>query len=312
MKSLVDEILVQHLVNERERLHLLTTLYGIVAPHEPLKCHLKIAKCMELMKASTLIVDDFLDKSPVRNGLPSLYSKLGSEEAVLLAEILKSSATIAFSQVLAKTPNLNEVDRYKCLLLFEDTYRTVCLGQLEEIKLTKEQMKYWSIKETEYWQMINKTTAVFIQLPLLLGAIVSHFDEPTESALRSYGLNIGLAYQVRDDILDLIGDPSITGKPFAGDIKEKKMRLAIIYFLHKGGKKEVNIIKKIYKKNQITQKDVRVVIEILTKTGSINYCLGKIKKLCTRAIKALSSIQNKTMVEQLQDVADLLVPTELD
>lgn len=307
MQDFIDDILLRHLTYEGEQFHLLTTLYGIIVPNNSLEQHLKIAKCMELMKASTLVTDDFLDKSPTRNGIPSLYSKLGAEEAVLIAELLKSSAMVAFCQTITEIPNLTDNDRHRCILLFEDAYRTICLGQLEELRSIKGYLRSGSlIREKEYWQIIEKTTASFIQLPLLLGSTMSHFDESIENALRKYGLNIGLAYQVRDDIIDIIGDIEITGKPLGGDIKERKLRLPIIHSLCNGYKSDVEIIKKIYMKKHITNQDIKIVIKILDLTGSIRYCFAKVNDLCTKAIGSLSSLNDDIIRNQLEDVANLL------
>jgi geranylgeranyl pyrophosphate synthase len=308
MKSFIDDVLLRHLTYEGEQFHLLTTLYGIAVLNNSHEYHLKIAKCIELMKASTLIMDDFLDKSPLRNGIPSLYSKLGAEEAVLIAELLKSSAMIAFCEVLTEVPKLTCEDKHKCILLFEDTYRTVCLGQLEELRAIKKYLKFRSpIREKEYWQIIEKTTASFIQLPLNVGSIVSRFDVLTENALQKYGLNIGLAYQVRDDVIDLIGEPEITGKPLGGDIRERKLRLPVIRCFRNGCRTEISTLKKIYMKNQITNRDIKAVIEILNSTGSIRYCLAKVNDLCTKAVESLSSIHDNTMRKQLENVANLLL-----
>jgi geranylgeranyl pyrophosphate synthase len=306
MTSAVDELLAQHITYEREHIHLLTTLYGVVAPSDSLESHLRIAKCLELMKASTLVLDDFLDKSPSRNGIPSLYQKFGAEEAVLLAELLKSSSTIALLQALPEVPGLSGTDRDRCLLLFEDTYRTVCLGQLEEIRMVRGCLKTWSVNEKEYWGVIEKTTAAFIKLPLLLGAVTRHFDESLTDILCGYGLNIGLAYQVRDDVLDIMGEPQLTGKPLGGDIRERKIRLPMIHCLRHGKPSSVRALKQVYEKNHVSDKDIHSIIEVLISTGSVEYCMDKIRDLCLKAVEHLSSIQNGTVVKQLEDIAALV------
>lgn len=308
MKNLLDDLLSNHLSFEKEYIHFITTLYGVMVCNENVEHHLKIAKCLELMKSSTLIMDDFLDKSDKRNGIQSMYSRFGAEESVLIAEILKSSAMVAFFKILSEIPNLSEFDRTRCVLAFEDTYRSVCLGQLEDIRTTKNYPKSWDIKEKDYYKMIQKTTASFIQLPLLLGAIINHFNEKIENALIKYGLYIGMAYQIRDDVMDLIGDPTLTGKPLGEDIKERKIRLPIIFVLHGGNKKNITFLKNIYNKKNITDKDIHLVIEILHASGSITYCKRKIKSFCLKAIANLSLIPNKTIKKQLIDITDLLIP----
>lgn len=307
MKPLVDDLLLGHLVYEKETIHLITTLYGILAPYESVEHHVKIAKSLELMKSSTLIMDDFLDKSSLRNGMPSLYAKFGGEEAGLIAEILKSTASIAFSAELIKLNDLDKNDVLKCLLLFEDTYRTVCMGQLDDLRACKGFWNGDNVTEKDYYEIIKKTTAVFIQLPVLLGAIMNRFNIKLENSLRKYGLYIGLAYQIRDDVIDLVGEPSSTGKPLGGDITEKKVRLPLIYALKHGRPEQISKIRNIYRKKQLTSKDLFIVIELFTEIGSINYCNQIARNYCSAAIKSIKALPTD-LRGQLEDVAMMLIP----
>jgi geranylgeranyl pyrophosphate synthase len=305
MKTILNNLLARHLSYEKEQIHLITLLFGIVSPKKMIPHNLEVSKCMELMKASTLITDDFLDHSPTRNEIQSIYAKSGPEVAVLLAEILKTSATIKLWETLSSS-SIRECDKNKCLFLFEDTYRTVCLGQLEEIEMTKG-LILSRIKEKDYWEMIMKTTAVFIQMPLLFGSIINQYKKPVKDALRAYGLKIGLAYQVRDDVLDIIGNPSITGKQLGGDIKEHKVRLPIIHSFAVGSRKIKNQIKEVYDKKIVNDTDVETIIEILKQTGSIEFCSNKAARLCLDAKKIIcSSLKDKSMVKQLTDISDLV------
>jgi geranylgeranyl pyrophosphate synthase len=311
MKTMLNNLLERHLNYEKETIHLITVLFGITSPKKLLPHSLEISKCMELMKASTLIMDDFLDHSLTRNEIPSIYAQFGPEVAVLLAEILKTSATMKLCEALSSA-SIRECDKNKCLFLFEDTYRTVCLGQLEEIEMTKG-LILSRIKEKDYWEMIMKTTAVFIQMPLLFGSIINQYEKPTEDALRAYGLKIGLAYQVRDDVLDIIGDPSITGKQLGGDIKEHKVRLPIIHSFAVGSRKIKNRIKEVYDKKIVNNKDVETIIEILKQTGSIKFCSDKAARLCSDAKKIInSSIKDQRIKKQLTDISDLVEHIDLN
>lgn len=306
MNDYIDDILISHLNFEGEQVHLLTSLYGILVGDEAYEDNLLIAKSFELMKASTLILDDFLDKSPLRNGIPSLYLKLGSEEAVLVAEILKSSSTITFSQAL-KRIKISNTDLVKSIIVYEDAYRAICLGQLEEIRSLKKYFEIGKIiTENEYLSIIEKTTANFIQLPLVIGSIVRKENTKNADLLREYGLNIGLAYQIRDDILDLVGDVKITGKPRGGDIKEKKMRLPIIHFLMCCNSNDIEEFKRIYSKDDIDQVDINVVVGLLLKTNSFNYCLDKLNFFCEKARSCISGFHNANIRNQLTDIVDIL------
>jgi geranylgeranyl pyrophosphate synthase len=311
MNAVFDELLIQHLNFEKEQVHLLTILYGVFASKENPSVHLKIAKSFELMKSATLILDDFLDKSSYRNGIPSFYSKYGGEQASLVSEVLKSTATIAFSEGLAGIPNLSSENRHQCLLIFEDTYRTVCLGQLEDIKYFNfNKRSDAKFTEKDYLRLIEKTTAVFIRLPLLISSILNNHDSSTCNALSNFGLYIGLAYQIRDDVIDLIGNPELTGKPVGGDIKEGKVRLPIIYLFHNGSPQELEKIKDSLSNPEISQNEINEAIQILHSCGAIDYCNKKVKWFCKNAINQLNEIKNQTVKQQFEDIAEYLLPTE--
>jgi len=304
---IVDELIAEQLSFEKEQIHLITTLYGVLMPRKTSKHHLELAKCFELMKSSTLIMDDFLDKSPIRNGIPSLLSRFGEEQTVLIAELLKSSASIAAIQALEKLPEIDSKTRIKCMLVFEDTYRTVCLGQLEDIRVTKDVDK-WSFTEKGYYGMIQKTTASFIQLPLIIGSIINGFNKPTYNLLNNYGLNIGMAYQIKDDVVDLISDTVSMGKLVGGDIKEKKVRLPIIHALRFGSAKQVDKIKIVYSKKDVTENDIKDVISVLNEIGSIQYSKRKAKYYCLKAINSVKQLKIDRLKQPLKDIAALLIP----
>ena len=309
MSASIEEIIEGHLSFEREQVHLLTTLYGIVAPQGSFEVHLEVAKCIELLKVSTLIMDDFLDKSPQRNGLPSVYAKEGPEQAVLIAEILKSSATIAFCDALSSMDDVSESDKLYCLTLFEDAYRAVCLGQLEEFRFVKSflQNPQTVPSEASYWNIIENTTAALVASPLLIGGRLTHQSSSTIERLRSYGITLGLAYQVRDDIIDIIGLPEETGKVQGGDIREKKIRLPLIHLLNHGNARAVAAVHTIYSKDTVTQDDYDSLCELLNVAGSIDYARFKVEELCGQAMEIAGSMNNANLAQQLKDVAGLIL-----
>ena len=308
MNRLVDDLQARHLAFEKEQVHLLTVLYGIVTGRSDSPAHLAVAKCLELMKSSTLILDDFLDKSTERHGTRSLFAELGPEEAVLTAELLKSSASIALALALDGVPNVSSATRQNCLMLFEDTYRTVCLGQLEDMRLAKHMLIDWRPSEQDYWSMIHKTTAVFIQLPLLIGSALMGLEQGVTGALYDYGLNLGLAYQVRDDVLDVLGDGSASGKPRGGDIREKKARLPLIRGLAAATADQAQDIRGALAQAVPSTQDIERVLEILLATKAVDSCAGDIVRLTGDAVHAVQGMVDSDMAHQLSDAASILIP----
>lgn len=300
----IDFLLNEHLNYEVEQIHVLTALYGVACGNIATSTHLSIAKCLELMKAATLILDDFLDKAPTRNGLPSIYAEKGEEYAVLLAEMLHSTALIELCQVTRGMP-AESVTKVVCL--FEETCRTISLGQLEDSKLANAHLTAETPTESDYFEMIQHTSAVFIQLPLLLGGLMSGRSQPVLYSLGEYGLKVGLAYQVRDDVLDIVAPTSLTGKPHAGDIRNRKKRLPVLRLRDRCSNTERNRLTGLFNGDGILEEAVvEEVIAMMEKHGAISSCRATTKSLCEEALTAVKDKVSGEEFDQLAAIAGLL------
>lgn len=289
---------------EVEQVHVLTALYGVACGNLTSAHHLNVAKDLELLKAGTLIVDDFLDQAPIRNGLPSLYSQKGPEAAVMIGEVFHSTALIEFCRAVQEIkPEVTG----QAVCLFEETYRTVCLGQLEDRELQEKVLTHDAPTEADYFTMIKHTSAVFIQAPLLLGAILSGRPAEIVDALANYGLKIGLAYQVRDDVLDVIATPHLTGKPQAGDIRNRKKRLPLLRLRDScsDGERE-RLMSLLNGEGTMDEASVAEVISMMEKHGSVESCKVTTGNLCTEALAALRGKLPEEEVAQLETIAGLL------
>lgn len=311
MGNPLSKLLNRHTSFENEQVHVLTILYGITCSESERETHLEIARSLELMKSATLIIDDFLDHSEERNGLPSVYAEHGPEEAVLIGEILKTSASLAFQENVNKLKTVPRTKKYKAIRLFEETYRTICCGQLEDLRIQSEPVGDKSLGQKRFFNMITQTSAVFIQFPVVLGALLNKTSEAQMQALGKYGINLGLAYQIRDDVIDLIGDPSLTGKPYAGDLREKKKRLPLVYGWKVASEKERKRITKCFEEPApLDEKTVEELANLLRKLGAEEYCMDMAKRYCSKAIRALKGVPSTRKRRQLEDVAYLLATFE--
>jgi len=300
-----DDVLSNQMHFESEQVHVLTALYGAgVGNSSDIDEHLLIAKSIELMKASTLILDDFLDKSETRNGLPSVFSARGAEQTVLIAEIMRSTALIEFCKAANK---VKHEDFVKAVCIFEEAYKTICFGQLEDIKLEASPFSFDAPTEDDYFKMIHNTSGVFIQLPLLIGAFFSGYSRSELKTFAEYGIKLGLAYQVRDDIIDIVADPNITGKPVAGDIRYGKKRLPILRLRNVCSEEERKcLFEFINGKKPLPEKHVQEIIDIIIKYRIIPSCMTTVTQLCNEALSAIKNIPDQRMHDQLIDIAMLL------
>lgn len=259
-----------------------------------------IATAIELMQISTLIIDDVLDESTKRNGRASIYKKWGTKNAILIGEILKSLSSKIFIQSIQENKKLKNT--LNALELFENTYKSICVGQYLDLNYEQKNI----IKEYEYLGMIKNTTALFIQAPITIGALLSGASEKTIDSLSLYGLSLGYAYQIRDDVIDLIGEEKYTGKPFAGDIKRKKKRLAMVHAFSNAPKPIRERLQIIYRKNKISERDAQEIVKLLYESGSIEYSIKKVQQFCEEAKASLKGIKNQGIKNLLFDLADLV------
>ena len=301
---LLDALLNEHLNYEAEQVHVLTALYGVACRNEATPVHISTAKCLELMKAATLVLDDFLDKASTRNGLPSIYAERGAEESVLLGEMLRSSALIELCQVTRGMPA--EVVT-KAVCLFEETYRTICLGQLEDAEMEKTPLTATTPTEGDYFQMIQHTSAVFIQLPLLLGGLLAGRSQPILHALGEYGLKVGLAYQVRDDVLDILASTTLTGKPHAGDIRNRKKRLPVLRLRDccKAVERE-RLVGLFNGDGAMNEAAVEEVIAMMEKHGAVDSCKHTTATFCSEGLASIKGKVSEQELDQLAAIAGLL------
>lgn len=262
-----------------------------------------VAGGLELMQACTLVLDDIMDYSEIRNGRPAVYVKWGVSEAILVGDVLKSLGASAIIETLVGTERECVVPAL--LALYERTYRDACAGQHLDLSFEKQD----DITQAEYFEMIAGTTGRFVQSSLLTGAIVSGVDQATLDALGSYGEFLGVAYQLRDDVIDLIGDPELTGKPWAGDLKTKKKRLPLIRMLSTCSGKQRSECARIMA-GTIDDAAAKRLQDLITSTGSLDYCIQETQRLCDGAVAELVPLDNTPAKGRLLELAELICAFE--
>lgn len=190
---------------------------------------LPAAHAIEVFHNFSLVHDDIMDNAPLRRGKETVYKKWSMPIAILSGDLMMIKAT----QLLCETENTN----LKVLLdIFNHTAIEVCEGQ--QIDMNFETQK--SVSHNEYLEMIKLKTAVLLGCSLQIGALIGGASNEDAQHLYEFGKNIGIAFQIQDDILDTFGDGTITGKQVGGDIIANKKTLLLIELLesvHKDDKK---------------------------------------------------------------------------
>ena len=176
------------------------------------------ALAIEVFHNFTLLHDDVMDNAPVRRGKPTVHVKWSESTAILSGDamLIKAYELLADGIPDDKLPSV--------LALFSRTAREVCEGQQLDMEFESRN----DVAESEYLEMIRLKTAVLLAASLKIGAMLAGADNDKADFIYEFGINIGLAFQLKDDLLDVYGDPDSFGKQVGGDIKERKKTFLLI------------------------------------------------------------------------------------
>jgi geranylgeranyl diphosphate synthase type II len=207
---------------------------------------LNAALAVEVFHNFTLVHDDIMDNAPLRRGKETIYKKWNMPVAILAGDLMMIKAT----DFLCETES---TDLKSLVLLFNKTAREVCEGQQIDMNFEVNE----NVSHEEYIQMISLKTAVLLGASLQIGALIGGASSEASQHLYDFGKNIGIAFQIQDDILDSFGDGSQTGKQVGGDISSNKKTLLLIELLesaHKDDKKYMlELFKELDQNTKITE-----------------------------------------------------------
>ncbi|MDR0995009.1 MAG: polyprenyl synthetase family protein [Tannerella sp.] len=203
-----------------KRLRPVLTLMAADLYGAPLAEVLPVALCMEVFHNFTLLHDDLMDKADKRRNRPTVHKKWNPNTAILSGDAMLITAY----RLLADGPS----ESLKGLFdLFTATALEICEGQMFDMEYEGRP----AVSEAEYLEMIRLKTAVLLACSLKAGALAASAPEAEASCLYRFGLDLGLAFQLQDDLLDVYGDEATFGKPIGGDILSNKKTFPLIYAL---------------------------------------------------------------------------------
>lgn len=219
---------------------------------------IRLGAVVEMLHTATLVHDDIIDEADTRRGRPSSNTTWGNSKCVLAGDWLYMQS---FSAALEER-NFHVLD-----LLISLTQQMV-EGELVQI----EKLGHL-INEEEYFDLIFRKTACLFKVSMQLGAAVTHASSEVEAQLGEYGRNLGLAFQIVDDVLDLTATEEVLGKPVASDLREGKATLAVIHALERGTGADREAIRTVLADRSFERVTHPQIIEILKRHGSIEYAM---------------------------------------
>jgi geranylgeranyl diphosphate synthase type II len=244
---------------------------------------LKPAVAVEVFHNFTLMHDDIMDAAPLRRGQATVHEKWGNDVAILSGDVM----LVAAYELLTVVD-----DKYfkRVIKRFNRTAAEVCEGQQLDMNFATRN----DVTEAEYLNMIRLKTSVLLGFALELGGIISDADDKTIELLYETGVNMGLGFQLKDDLLDVYGDPEKFGKQVGGDIIENKKTWLLLKALEKSKSSNIELYKELQNWISTTGKDaekVNAVTEIYNKLGIKTAAESMVNSCFEKGLNALESIQ---------------------
>jgi len=266
-----------------------------------LKRVIPFAAALELIHNFTLVHDDIMDKSHLRRNLPTVHIKFGEPTAILAGDLLFAKAFEVMHEISGDPSVFKRVNSglVNCV-------RDICEGQQLDMEFEKKQ----DVSEKEYLEMIRKKTAVLFRFSAEGGAILGGGTEEEIIALSKYGESLGLAFQIRDDYLDMSSDEETLGKDIGNDIRNGKKTLIAVRSIDNAVGDDKNLLEKIFGNGGASEQDVKRVYDLFKNMKSIEYAKNAALGYSIKAKKALDMVNDSDAKQVLIELAEYSITRE--
>ena len=263
---------------------------------------IKPAVGIEVFHNFTLLHDDIMDNDEMRHGVPTVHKKFGMPIAILAGDVLFSKAyQIILDSKLSKDATIQLVSRLAKACV------DVCEGQILDVKMAEEKR---IPSQKEYIIMIGKKTAALFDVSCSMGAICATNNQKDISNLSNFGRNLGIAFQITDDLIGVMGDPKITKKPVGNDLREGKKSLPILMAIKIANGKDKKVILKVFGNLKATKNDLKNAVDVIRSLGIEENVRMQALEYAERAKKSLSKYSGSAKTE-LIDLLDFVVKRSL-
>ena len=252
--------------------------------------HIPMAAVIEFIHTATLLHDDVVDMSLLRRGRPTVNSQWDNASRVLVGDFIYSRAF----QILVDIGDLRVME------IIANTTNKIAEGEVLQL-IAKNNP---NSSEQNYLQVIKNKTAILFQAAAQCGAILGQADITAEKSLQHYGMHIGIAFQLIDDVLDYDGDTQTMGKNIGDDLAEGKPTLPLIYAMEKGDNDQSRKIKEVLQQKNVSEKALHEVIQIVRESGALDYTRKLARQQAAAAMDSLKSIEKSIFREALISMAE--------
>jgi len=285
-----------------KRIRPIITLLACEAAGEQATEALHAAIAVELLHTFTLVHDDIMDNATMRRGLQTVHTKWDSNVAILAGDTIAALAALSLSRL-----HSSRLQRIQSL--FAEAFVEVCNGQAMDKEMETRHARVKTATMKEYFTMIEKKTAALFSMSAAIGGCIGSPVNRRIDALAKFGKEIGVAFQIRDDTLDIAADKHKFGKDSGGDIREGKKTFLYVTAAAtrtKMSKADTSLIAKYATQKGLRGKDVPAMAELYIRSGAAADAEEEISKRTDRAIRQLDALPRSEAREHLKSVAMLL------
>lgn len=249
--------------------------------------HLRMAGVIEFIHTATLLHDDVVDMSTLRRGRPTANSEWNNPSSVLVGDFIYSRAF----QILVSLQNM------RIMQIMADTTNRIAEGEVLQL-LNKHNV---DATEADYLRVIHNKTAILFEAAAQCGAILAGAGERMEEALRMFGLHIGTAFQLIDDVLDYEGESEALGKNVGDDLAEGKPTLPLIYALQHGDVEDASLIATSLRTGGFDS--LEEILQIVRSSGGLDYTREMAREQVAKAIACLDTLPESSYRKALDSMA---------
>ena len=253
--------------------------------------HVELATVVEFIHTATLLHDDVVDESELRRGRKTANAEFGNAASVLVGDFLYSRA---FQMMVA-------VRSMRVMEVVADATNAIAEGEVLQLLNARN----LAITEAAYLDVIRRKTAKLFEAAAQLGAIVGEAPPEIEQGLARYGMHLGTAFQLVDDVLDYSGDAAHTGKNLGDDLKQGKPTLPLIHVLQRGSVEQAALVRSAIEGGG--RENFGAVLEAIRATGALEYVRNMAKDEVRLAREAISALSNSSYRDSLLELSAFAV-----
>lgn len=263
---------------------------------------LEAAAAIELLHNFTLIHDDIMDQDEFRRNVKTVHMLWGVPVAVIAGDALFAKV---FEALAANAKRLG-LEGARVVELFDAVSKAsfeICQGQVLDMLFEGRA----DVSEAEYMRMVSGKTGALLEASMKVGALLGKGEPEQVRALAEYGRLIGLAFQMRDDVLGVAGEQEKFGKPIGSDVREGKQTLIVVRALATAQQEDKSTLLRALGKQDASEAELKTAIDVLKRAGAIDYVAERARELIAQAKSKLKALPESRAREILSELADFTI-----